>query len=208
MDTFYGHSMNINEHYQEFAQNKEHHASDRDRFVEKFFRKYSGKHIVLMDIELVAYTRENWYFSVEPCSTYSSSFQEIYNHGTPICRNRRRYLFVSGFRAVNEMYGSGFIEMDCFDHLGDSFRVRIDYTNLGSMQFKEITKEEFDAVSDLFTDDREEVPYKVTRYLTWEEMKAKKKRGNKPVKETVTVMAKDANSAAEKVENAIEVESC
>jgi hypothetical protein len=77
------------------------------------------------------------------------------------------------------------------------------------MQFREISDEEFDRMAELFRDDRDDRAYKVTRYLSADEMKARKKSLRKgPVKETVTVMAKDSEAAYKKCTNVIEVEAC
>ena len=127
--------------------------------------------------------------------------------GEPVCRRNKKYLYLSYLRAVNEMYGQGFIEMECSDVFGDRFSIRLDYVTLRHIQFKEISEEEFNRVAGLFVDDRDDMEFLVTRYLSYEEMKKKRKSTRKGlVKEQVTVMAKDGDEAMKKVENAIDVE--
>ena len=73
------------------------------------------------------------------------------------------------------------------------------------IQFKEIAKKDFDRVAKLFQDDRSEITFIATRYLTWDEMKKRKIKGSEPVKEDVKVMAKDMQDACKKLTNVIDV---
>ena len=75
------------------------------------------------------------------------------------------------------------------------------------MQFKEITEKEFNAVAELFTDNREELVFNVKRYLSVEEMRERKLlKRKKLVQETIEVLAKDSDEAYSKTTNALEVE--
>ena len=58
------------------------------------------------------------------------------------------------------------------DILDREFRYVLDYNTLKNMQFREISDEEFDRMAELFRDDRDDRAYKVTRYLSADEMKA------------------------------------
>jgi hypothetical protein len=168
-----------------------------------------------MDKEIVAYHDTiddcGFYSSCEPMSLYSREYRENSYHfrGVPVYRNSKKFLHVTYIHAVNQMYGRGFIEMACQDILDRQFHYVLDFNTLKNMQFREISDEEFDRMADLFRDDRDDRAYKVTRYLSADEMKARKKSLRKGlVKETVTVMAKDSEAAYKKCTNAIEVEAC
>ena len=203
-DAFYGHSEYINEKYNAFAK-ATYTCSDRERFVNKFFSKYIGKHIVLADKEIIGYASDNFMYASECVSVYSSSAKpNIYNRGKPLYRRIKKFLVVRGFTARNEMYGSGYIEMNCWDVFGNPFCIRLDSYTLDQIQFREITEEAFNSVAGLFTDDRDEIPFKVTRFLDYEEIKKKHLTRSKALpQETVSVMAKDAEEAMGKVKNAI-----
>ena len=206
-NTFYGHSEFINDKYNGFAKGNKTNYSDRNRFVEKFFSRYIGKYIVLVDKELIG--------CVGDLSVYASDRQSIYSSktkldtcciGKPLYRTVKKYLRVGGFSATNERYGSGYIEMVCMDIYGVVFCMRLDGNNLHRMQFREITEEEFNGIAALFADDREDVPFKVTRFLTYEEIKKKHLTRSKTLpQETVSVLAKDAEEAMDKVSYAIAV---
>lgn len=202
MDTFYGHSCCINHDYKAFRKDGDIDDSDRDRFVGRFFKKYVGRFICIIDREIIAGTYNGYVFAANPVSVYRvGSMGDSLNVVEPLFRVKKRYLRIYDFRAVNEMYGSGFVEMLCIDAFGDRFDVRLDVNNLNSLQFREITESEFAAVSQLFVDDREDVPFKVTRYLNFDEMKSRKLKGDTLVKETIEVMAKDIDEASKKVTN-------
>lgn len=206
-DAFYGHSEYVNDKYNAFSKGNTHNYSDRDRFVKKFFSKHIGKHIVLSDKEIIGYAEENFMYTTECTSVYSSSIKSnAYNRGKPLYRHVKKFLAVRGFLAINEMYGSGYIEMYCWDVFGNPFSIRLDSDTLRNIQFREITEEVFNSVAGLFTDDRDEIPFKVTRFLDYEEIKEKHLTRSKTLpQETVSVMAKDADEAMAKVRNAISV---
>ena len=206
MDAFYGYSECVNKEYEGFRKENIYWYSDRDRFVGRFFKKYIGKYICLMDFEVFAYKYNNVFYTENPESVYSASRNERYNQGEPMTRAVKKYLHIGGFRAVNEMYGHGYIEMACTDTFNNSFNVRIDQENLCSLQFKEITADEFESIAKMFSDDRDDIPFNVTRYLNYDEMKKRKIKGKDIVKETVIVMAKDREMAAKMVTNAVEAE--
>lgn len=215
IDTFDNHDDARNEKYEQIKKKDNYWLSDRDRFVGRFFKKYVGKNFILMDKEIVAYHDTiddcGFYSSCEPMSLYSREYRDNSYHfrGVPVYRNSKKFLHVSYIHAVNQMYGRGFIEMACQDILDRQFHYVLDFNTLKNMQFREISDEEFDRMADLFRDDRDDRAYKVTRYLSSDEMKARKKSLRKGlVKETVTVMAKDSEAAYKKCTNAIEVEAC
>lgn len=126
---------------------------------------------------------------------------------------QKRFLQISGFRAVNELYGVGYIEMSCQDERGNEFKVRLDHNNMMRIQFKEISKMEYDGVAKLFADDRDDRPYKVKRYFVNKEVKVRKVKGQvvqkikeHVVTEEVEVMAKDIDAASKMLPNTISVE--
>lgn len=211
-NTFTGHDNCINKKYGECTGTEERSWSDRDRFVSRLFKKYANKYIVFIDKQTVGYMTvgyqsDTYFYFQEPESVYKPHYGErdYCNHGEPIIRAQKKYLLVDGFRAVNEMYGQGFIEMSCTDVFGDKFAVRLDYNNMRHIQFKEIAKQAFDRVAKLFQDDRSEITFIATRYLTWDEMKKRKIKGSEPVKEDIKVMAKDMKEACKKLTNVIDV---
>lgn len=213
IETFDNHDEHINEKYEKIKRKDNWWSSDRDRFVGRFFKKYVGKKFILMDKEIIAYKDDTgdcgFYSTCEPMSLYSSKYKDNFYHfrGAPVYRNSKKFLHVTYIHAVNQMYGRGFIEMECQDILGRQFNYVLDYNTLINMQFREIDDDEFGRMAELFCDDRDDRAYKVTRYLSADEMKARKKgRCKAPVKETVTVMAKDSEDACKKCTNTIEVQ--
>ena len=210
-DTFLAYDRRINDKYRAFAKvNGERWHSDRDRLIGRLAPMLVGKYFALADKEIIAYNYDGNYLFTDSKSVYYPDQEErIHARGEPIYRHSKKYLFISALRAVNEMYGHGFIQMRCYDIFMDTVDIRLDCCNMKQIQFKEITKEEFDRVAGFFADDREDRPYLVTRYLSHEEMKKKRKSPKKGlVKEQVTVMAKEAEEALKKVENSIDVEVC
>ena len=214
---FQDHSYSDNAKYKEIIKKPDYACSDRDRFVARFFKPYVGKYIVLVNKdEIGRMSRDGKVFAWkgdEPVSCYSRKDYKsnIYNSGKPWYSVNRKYLHVQRFDNVNEMHGGGYICMRCQDILGHTFDVVLTFNNLLDMQFREITETEFKAVADLFTDDRESVPFKVTRYLDYEEMKSRgllpKYRKEKTLlTETVIVQALDVADACTKVTNVNEVE--
>lgn len=215
IDTFDNHDDAINKKYEQIKNKDNYWLSDRDRFVGRFFKKYVGKNFILMDKEIIAYQDViddcGFYTTCEPMSLYSREYRETYYHyrGVPVYRNSKKFLHVTYIHAVNQMYGRGFIEMACQDILDREFRYVLDSNTLRKMQFREISDDEFERMAEMFRDDRDEIPFKVTRYLSYDEMKkCKKTRSKQPVKDTVQVMARDCEEAMSKVTNAIEVEPC
>lgn len=217
-DTFQAHSACVNEKYETFKGKDNYWSSDRERFVGRLFKLYVGKYIVFID-KLVrgyvsTYGGHAFYHVCRPQSVYSNEYYRSWGtRGEPSFVSQKRYLCVTGFRAVNEMYGSGYIEMSCVDERGSDFKVRLDHNNMTRIQFKEIPKAEFDGIAQLFEDDREPMPFKVKRYFTYEEIKERKVKGKKVkktaerlVQEEVVVMAKDIDEAAKALPNTINVE--
>lgn len=204
---FTGHNECINPKYKTFALHGEYDLSDRDRFVAKFFEKYSNRYIAFIDRQVIGLKFDTGIYLQKPESVYAPRYGEksYTNQGEPYYRTQKLYLHVDGFRAVNEMYGLGYIEMSCTDVFGNKFSVQMDYNNMRHIQFKEITKKKFESVRKLFQDDRSEIPFIVTRYLTWSEMKDRKIKGSDLVKEDVKVMARDMKEASKKLENTIDV---
>ena len=208
-DTFLTYDRCINDKYRAFAKvNGERWHSDRDRLIGRLAPILVGKYFALADKEIIAYNDDGNFRFIDSKSIYYPDQEErIDFRGEPVYRHSKKYLFISSLCAVNEMYGHGFIQMRCYDIFMNTVNIRLDCETMAKIQFKEITKEEFERVSELFMDDREDRPYLVTRYLSYEEMKKKRKSPKKGlVKEQVTVMAKEAEEALKKVENSIDVE--
>lgn len=214
---FQDHSYFENEKYKEITKKPEYSCSDRDRFVARFFKPYVGKYIVLVNKDeigccMTATGHVYAWKGDEPVSCYSrKAYKREYCQGKPVYMVNRKYLYVQRFENVNEAYGQGYICMSCQDIFGNTFDMVLSHNNLLDMQFREITEEEFKVVADLFTDDREPVPFKVTRYLNYEEMKSRKlltkyRKEKTLLTETVIVPALDVADACTKVENVNEVE--
>lgn len=207
-NTFQNHTCHINKKYEKFKTIKN-NASDRDRFVGKFFKKYVGKYFTMINKEIIGYISENKnFFPSNPTSVYKeykNKNQNQYFNIQPVYRNSKTYLCISSFEAVNEMYGQGYIRMCCYDFLGNSFDIVLDITTLKNIQFKEINKDDFVRVAKLFFDDRDDIPFEVTRFLDEKEIKERKIKKKFLVKETVTVMAKDYTEAFAKTKNAIDI---
>lgn len=214
---FQDHSYYENEKYKELIKKPDYSCPDRDRFVARFFKPYVGAYIVLVNKdEIGRMMRDGNVYAWngdEPVSCYSrkASKQKCYQDGKPYYLTNRKYLHIQRFDSVNERHGSGYICMQCQDILGHTFDVVLSYNNLMNLQFREITGMEFKAVADLFTDDREPVPFKVTRYLDYEEMKSRKlltkyRKEKTLLTETVIVQALDVADACTKVTNVDEVE--
>jgi hypothetical protein len=212
-ETFYDHSMFVNEKYKTFRIGEDWISSDRDRFVNKFFKPYVGRYFILINKDVVALKYGDSYMPIEqPYSIFSLNrgYKETTNFMSEgnYKRVSKKYLHINYFQAVNEPYGRGYMLMHCSDLLGDSFSIKLDASTLTSIQFIEITKKEFNDIVDLFVDNREEMTFKVTRFLTIEEMKERKlmRRRRKPVKETFTVKAKDSDGVCAQVPHALEIE--
>ena len=205
-DAFYGHSEYINAKYNAFS-NGNTNYSDRDRFVNKFFSKYIGKYFVLLDREIIAYIDDTMVYRTNRGSVYAvNPVDSLQYRGKPVYQHHKSFLWVAGFRAVNEMYGCGYVEMSCWDVFDNPVSIRLDSDTLGHIQFREITEEVFNSVAGLFTDDRDEIPFKVTRFLDYEEINEKHLTRSKTLpQDIVSVMAKDADEAMSKVRNAISV---
>lgn len=217
-ETFQAHSACINKNYEKFKGKETYWYSDRDRFVGRFFRKHVGKCIAFTDKLVRGYKSEYdghaFYYSCSPQSVYSAEYSRSWGaNGEPLFMSQKRYLCITGFQAVNELYGLGYIEMSCLDERGGDFKVRLDHNNLLRIQFKEISEAEYSGVMRLFEDDREDRPYKVKRYFVNKEVKVRKVKGKKVEKvkehvvtEEVEVMARDIDAAAKMLPNTISVE--
>lgn len=217
-ETFLAHSACVNKKYETFKGKETYWYSDRDRFVGRFFRKHVCKYIAFMDRLVRGYVSEYdghaFYSSCSPHSVYGDEYYRGWmSRGEPIVMSQKRYLCISEFRAVNELYGTGYIEMSCQDERGNEFKVRLDHNNMMRIQFKEISKMEYDGVAKLFADDREDRPYKVKRYFVNKEVKVRKVKGKTVEKvkehvvtEEVEVMAKDIDEARKMLPNTISVE--
>ena len=213
-DKFQEHHEYINEKYDKFKGNDTYWRSDRERFVGRLFKKYEGRYIAFIDKIVVGYIGKNLSCVCDPKSVYSNKYDKSWGvQGDPIFNVQKLYLKVLGFRAVNEMYGCGFIDMVCEDFMGNVINIRVDHNNMLRFQFKEISKLDFDSVARLFDDDRTEIPFKVTRAFIYEEVKERKVKGKtvKKVKEfikkeDVTVMAKDIEEAGNILPDTISVE--
>lgn len=219
LDAFDAHDLIINKKYEAMKKSKDNYwHSDRDRFVGRFFNKYKGKFFILINKEVIGHAdtvdNHSFFNFCDPESVYSSEYKNTFYRyrGEPIIRVTKKYLCVSYFGSVNTSACSGYIEMNCYDIFGDRINFRLDYDMLSQMQFKEIPEEEFNRAASFFSDDRDEQEYQVTRYLTDEELKARKNKRKGLIKvcrglakEVVTVMAKDSDLAMKKCTNAIEV---
>lgn len=202
LDTFYAHKSCINERLSKDGD----YISDRDRFVKKFFGKYAQRYIVLMDREVVAYRFKNGFMVCEPVSIYSKGFDCCPAGATPVYRNTKKFLHVEGFSAVNSMRGTDYIEMNCCDMVGNSLKFKIDHNNLMRMQFKEILKSEFEMWAMLFRDDREPIPFNVTRFVEVEVTNNRKRKRTEFKKEVTRVLARDEDEAGNMMTNVISVE--
>lgn len=213
LDAFYGRSFFTNKKYEGYRKVNKYWNSDRERFAGRFFKQLEGKYFALMDIEIVAFTDGNYATWLDtPQSVFGDDSQVYYfpNGGTPVKKAVKKFLRVDYVHAENEASGDGYVAVGCHDHLGNNFRLRINKWTLPKFQFKEITQDEFDAVAAVFQDDRDTRPFKVTRYLTVEEMKERGlfEGSSGAIKETVIVDAKDADDAYTKLSNTIEAETC
>lgn len=207
-DAFQGHDACVNEKYKAFKREDSYCYSDRDRFVAKFFKKYTGRYAAFIDKVLVGSKIYDCFFYRDPESAFAVKYREAVfynNQGESIFHMQKKYLCITSFRAVNEMYGTGYIEMSCVDALGVKFDVRLDHTSLVYIQFKEITKLEFDMVANLFNDDRDPRPYKVARFVEYETTNNRGKKKRRLQEEEVTIMAKDAEEARNAITNIISV---
>lgn len=217
-ETFQAHSASINKKYETFKGENTYWTSDRERFVGRFFKPYVGKCIAFTDKLVRGYKSEYdghaFYHSCRPQSVYSNEYYRSWGaNGEPLFMSQKRYLCITGFQAVNELYGLGYIEMSCLDERGGDFKVRLDHNNLLRIQFKEISEVEYSGVARLFEDDRDDRPYKVKRYFVNKEVKERKVKGQvvqkvkeHVVTEEVEVMAKDIDAASKKLPNTISVE--
>lgn len=201
LDVFYGHTNYVNERY-----SKDNVCiSDRDRFVSRFFRKYVDRYIILIDREVIAYRFENRLLICEPSSIYSKGFDCCPAGATPVYRNTKKFLHVKGFSAVNSMRGIDYIEMNCYDMVGNSLGFKLDHNNLMKMQFREILKSEFEMWAMLFRDDREPIPFNVTRFVEVEVMNNRRRKNTEFKKEVTTVMARDEDEARNMMTNVLSV---
>ena len=215
-DAFVAHDNSINRKYEAFRKENQYWWSDRDRLVGRFFAKYAGRYIVLADREILGTMQGNFSFRCDGKSMFSPEYGREWMHGVPgkpIVTTSRKYLHIGHFSAVNEPYGYGYIMMHCLDVFGNNVDLRLDWGTMKDMQFREISEEEFRSVASMFTDDRDDIPFKVQRFLTPEESKERarntkgRRRGRtaKLEEEVVTVMARDAKEALGKVTNAVDV---
>lgn len=201
LDAFYGHRNYVNERY-----SKDNVCiSDRDRFVRKFFRKYVDRYIILIDREVIAYRFENRILICEPSSIYSKGFDNSPAGATPVYRHTKKFLHIKGFSAVNVMYGTDYIEMNCYDMVGNSLKFKLDHNNLMKMQFREILKSEFEMWAMLFRDDREPIPFNVTRFVKVEVTNNRRRKNTEFKKEVTTVMARDEDEARNMMTNVLSV---
>jgi len=211
MDTYNNHHKYVNEKYEKIKSKDNYCNSDRDRFVYHYFNRFIGKHIQIMDRVVIAWhenathdTKRMWICN--PTSVYDVHFREV-GGADPIIRHQKKFLFIREFSAINTMYGSDYIEMQCFDLFNNSFKFRIDHNNLLYLQFKEITELEFNMMANLFTDDREKIPYKVKRFIQTTDNPSDKRKKPKTiiVSEELTIMAKDEIEARNSATNVLEV---
>lgn len=206
-DAFYAHSMCVNERYAQFNKSTPYWYSDRDRFVGRLSKQFVGKMIAFMDKEVFAYAYDGCPIAIDPHSVFSTKEVQMWNRGKPLTRAVKRYYFIQRFNAVNEINGSGYISMECLDVFGNTVVIRIDEANLKAFQFAEITSAEFGSVAKLFEDDRDSMPFQVTRYLDYEEIlkRTGKKRFEKMMHETITIVARDSDEAAAATTNVVSV---
>ena len=211
MDTFLEHRPCINEKFEAIKSKDNPCISDRDRFVYHYFNRFIGKYIQIMDRVVIGWhetathdIKRMWICN--PTSMYDAHFKEV-GAASPIIRHQKKFLFIRGFSAINTMYGSDYVEMQCFDLFNNSFKFRIDHNNLLYLQFKEITELEYNMMANLFSDDRENIPYKVERFIQTTVNPSDKRKKPKTiiVKEELTVMAKDEIEARHSTTNVLGV---
>ena len=73
------------------------------------------------------------------------------------------------------------------------------------MQFREILKPEFEMWAMLFRDDREPIPFNVTRFVEVEVMNNRRRKNTEFKKEVTTVMARDEDEARNMMTNVLSV---
>lgn len=210
-DAYCNHHMYINKKYQTFCNSPEDNefVTDRVRFVNKFFSRFVGKYVILMD--RIKYgtkftDRERKYVSIACCDANSiyamkNGFEGHEWGCEDLIHFRRVYLHIVGFESVNTEYGQGYIAVYCDNIYGERIKYRMEYNMLYRMQWREITEMEYTVLSAFFTDDRENVRYTSNRYLMYDEMVQRKiirKNAAKnipTIKEPVEVYARDRDDA-------------
>lgn len=208
MNTYCAHHKYVNEEYEKIKSKDNYCSSDRDRFVYHFFSKLSDKYIILLDRVVISWHLRNEQENIShmwicnPISIFSTKFESAC--AEPTYRHIKRYLHIKSFSAVNSLHGEDYIEMNCYDIFGDYFKVKINHNNLLKLQFKEISKMEFDMVANLFADDREPIGYKVRRFNKTEIIKRKKPE-TVITTEELTVMARDEVEARNSLTNVLDV---
>jgi len=209
MDTFFKHTRYVNDKYERIKSKDNSCSSDRDRFVYHMFRKLIDKYIVILDRVVIAWHEKDEQQCIsriwicEPTSIFSSKFESY--PAEPSYRYEKKFLHIRGFSAVNSLYGPEYIEMHCYDIFGNNLKLKIDHNNLLKLQFKEITKMEFDMVANVFADDRDKIPYEVKRFTKTETLNNRKKPKTVIAEETITVMAKDEVEARNSLTNVLSV---
>jgi hypothetical protein len=142
--------------------------SPKERFVEKVFHKYIGKYYAYIDKRLGYLTNGNDYINLINKSYLEGSNQRnyFYSRFDKVFFYVKKYGKLSGVKYVMSnkdignhievyfdsvdachCYTLNFIENSCFD-----------------FQFKEIKKSEYEAIQNLFIDDREEHEFTVIDY--------------------------------------------
>ena len=180
---FISHKNFVNEKYKTFCreENKNRSICDRDRFVEKFFKKYIGKYIAVIDKvftgSISKYGDNSYFYLVKPISIYSMDYNEMNTNysGELLIHPKKNYYKIQYVSNHNMMYGSGgYIEISAMDVMGNTVSWKCNQNFIRNFQFRFITEQEFNHVANLFMDDRDLIPFTGKRILGFNEMVEKK----------------------------------
>lgn len=211
---FSKHTNHVNHKYNAIVGNPNGYLSDRERFATRFFASLVGKYVVFIDRLITGYaykyfdgdnTRTASYISIDETSTYSyayhrgSGIPDMGNvNAEPNIRMKRQYVKICriGVENMSMRDSAVHITVKMFDGRMDT--IVLDNAFLHDIQFNFISKEEFDAVSSLFSDDRDEVEYSGKRAMRASEIVDRGLEDSGIRHETVTIMARDAIEARKK----------
>lgn len=181
---FINHNNIVNEKYKTFCseENKDRSLCDRDRFVEKFFKKYIGKYISVIDKVFTGtiskYGNNSYYYLdlVKPVSIYSMDYDDmnIDYSGDLLIHPKKNYYRIQYVRNQNMIYGSGYIEISAMDIMGNTVSWKCNQNFIRNFQFRFITEQEFNHIANFFKDDRDLIPFTGKRILGFKEMVEKK----------------------------------
>lgn len=190
------HNNTANEKYKTFCfeENKDRSLCDRDRFVEKFFKKYIGKYIAVIDKVFTGtiskYGNNSYYYLVKPVSIHSTDHDDTnINHpGEPPTNPKKNHHRIQHARNHNMMYGSGYIEISAMDVMGNTVSWKCNRNFISNFQFRFTTEQEPNHTANPPKDDRDPTPPTGKRIPGPKETAEKKpRRKNRAAKKTPTV---------------------